>query len=81
MSLQIIDYFQGLVTIIVAGSVILKLLNDMYKTTEKKKKRKGLLELNGIIPRTTKSRKEKNQQYQAFFPETLNIKEEKKSEN
>jgi hypothetical protein len=44
------QYLQMIVTILVAGEIIFRLSNDIYKTREKQKTRQGLLKLNWAIP-------------------------------
>ena len=46
----LMQYLQIIVTLMVAGDIILKLSQDIYKTRKKQKTRKGLLKLNWIIP-------------------------------
>jgi len=43
------EYLQEIVTVIVFGSIAIKLLYDIYKTREIQKSRKGLLKLNWTI--------------------------------
>ncbi len=49
----LIEYLQTIVSVIVLSSIIIKLSQDIYKTREKQKTRKGLLKLNWTIPSTT----------------------------
>jgi hypothetical protein len=53
-------YLQTLVTIMVFGGVAVKLTQDIYKTMEIQKTRKGLLKLNWEFPRFTNLEKKEN---------------------
>lgn len=45
-----VQYLQTIVTILVSGEIIFRLLRDIYKTREKQKTREGLIKLNWTIP-------------------------------